>query len=245
MLTYLWHTYLYDPLLNLLIFLYNGSANRSLGVALIEFTVLIRIFLLPLTILSLRASDRFDRLHRKVARLEDVYKNDRIARKEAIRRLIERHHINPWAKASVLSVQFLILIILYRVFITAIRGHNFIGLYSWNTSPDFLDPNFWGINLAIRGAILPAIIAFILFLELHFEHRKHAHAITNRDVAFRLLFPLTVFVLLYLLPAGKSIFVLTSVVFTVIMDGIYHLFMRGKTPPTDDDDEESGSELIE
>lgn len=245
MFTNLWHTYLYDPLLNLLIFLYNGSANRSLGLALIEFTVLIRVFLLPFTVLSLRASARFDRLRRKVARLEETHKNDRVARKEAIRRLMERHHINPWAKASALGIQFLILIILYRVFITAVRGHNFEGLYSWNIAPDFLLTHFFGVDLAVRSLIFPAIVGFILYAELRHEQRAHAASITNRDVAFRLIFPLIAFALLYALPAGKSIFVLTSVLFTVIMEGAYHLFMRGRHPLPEDDDEDSGSELIE
>lgn len=244
-MNYLWHTFLYDPLLNLLIGLYNGPANRSLGLALIELTVLVRIFLLPLTILSLRANARFARLRRKVFRLEELHRKDSVRRKEAIRKLIKKYHINPWARASALGIQFLILIILYWVFIDAIRDYNFTGLYFWNSAPDYLDSTFYTLNLVERSPLLPAVIGFLLYVELHLEQRHHRETLTNRDVVFRLLFPLSVFVLLYLLPAGKSIFVLTSILFTVILEGVYRIFVRRKPKEGEIEEDLDGGELLD
>ncbi len=244
----IWHVYFYDPILNLLVLLYNGPAQRNLGLALIELTILVRVVLLPFTLISLRAASRFERLRRKVFSLEEAHKNDPVRRRESIRHLLEKHHINPWAKAAVLGFQFVVLIVLYRVFLSAIRHQDFTGLYLWNQAPDFLDPQVLGFDLTNHNPILPAVIGFLLYAELHLEQGKHRSTLTNRDVIFRLIFPLSVFFALYALPAGKSIFVLTSIIFTFIIEWIYKFgFCRTPSRPSDQeaDKADEGSELIE
>src|SRR3989339_454530 len=100
---YLWTTFLYNPLLNALVALYNNFAGQNLGVAIIELVVVIRIFMLPLTVISERARARYESLREKLSQVEDMYKNDPIAKKEMMRKLLERNKIKPWAKAMVLS----------------------------------------------------------------------------------------------------------------------------------------------
>ena len=50
----IWQLYLYQPLVNLLVYLYNNVAAANLGWAIVALTVCLRIVLLPLSILSER-----------------------------------------------------------------------------------------------------------------------------------------------------------------------------------------------
>ena len=169
---YLWTTFLYNPLLNALVALYSNFAGQNLGIAIIELVVVIRIFMLPLTVISERARARYESLREKLSQVEDMYKNDPIAKKEMMRKLLERNKIKPWAKAMVLSVLFVVLIILYWVFLVAVSDNDFTGLYSWNRAPDFLDTNFLGFDLNARSFIWAFAVALLVHLSIWSEQSR-------------------------------------------------------------------------
>lgn len=225
---YIWETFFYNPVLNALIALYNGPANQNLGIALIELTVALRIVLIPLSILSIRARLRYDRMRYYIHRLEETHKNDHVKQKEELRKLLKKNHINPWAKATALGIQFVMLIILYRVFVGAVRGHDFTGLYEWNAMPDFLNTMFLGFDLAAQSVVWSGAIGVILYFDLWLGQMKRRDTLTNSDVIFRIAFPLATTVVLYLLPTGKSVFVLTSIIFSLIIDLFQKIFVRPK-----------------
>lgn len=231
-MNYLWQTFLYEPVLNVLIWLYNNIAGQNLGLALIELTIALRFALLPFTIVSMRATSRYNHLRKKIHDLETSHKDDPVLRKESLRRLLAEHHISPWAKAIVLGIQFLVLIVLYGVFVTAVATNDYSGLYFWNITPDFLNTKFFGLDLSTRSLLWSGVIGIFLYIDLWFSQRKQRDTVTNRDVFYRVAFPLMVFVLLYLLPTAKSVFVLTSMLFTVIIEVIHWIFFRPKNPPT-------------
>lgn len=223
-MSFLWHTFLYNPLLNGLIALYNGPARQNLGVAIIELTVIIRILILPLTVVAIRARSRYELMQPELERIEDSYRNDSINRKMAIRTLLARHHIRPWAKAFIFGLQFIVLVVLYSVFVEAVRGGNFAGLYSWNQAPDFLNPMFFGSNLSAHSIVWAGVIGALLYFDIWLEQRKHGGPRSNGEVWYRIFFPILFTLVLYALPAGKSVFVLSSFVFSLLIDGIVRLF---------------------
>lgn len=229
---YLWQTFLYEPVLNVLIWLYNNIASQNLGLALVELTIVLRLVLLPFTIISMRATSRYNRLRSKIHDLELAHKDDPILRKESLRNLLAVYHISPWAKAMVLGIQFLVLIVLYSVFVTAVGTSDYSGLYFWNTAPDFLNTNFFGYDLAAQSLAWSGVIGIFLYIDLWISQRKVRESLTNRDVFYRVAFPLTIFILLYILPTAKSVFVLTSMLFTVIIEIIRWIFFRTKGAPT-------------
>lgn len=227
-MAYLWHTFLYDPVLNALIAFYNGPGMQNLGVAVIELTVVLRVFLLPLTIVSIRTRRRYDELREKIHSVEVTFKNDSVRRKEVIRSLLHQYHINPWAKASAISIQFIALVVLYRVFVDAVKKNDFTGLYSWNHGPDFLNRTFLGFDLAVHSIFWAGLVAVVLYLDLWVEQRRHRATLTNGDVVYRVAFPLTFGLVLYALPSGKSVFVLTSLFFSIIIETLRRLFTHTK-----------------
>src|SRR5688572_7532859 len=120
-------------MLEALLFLYRTAAFGNLGVAIVELTLLLRLALLPFTIMAERSSARYERLSEEVAAVQAQYKNDEVLANEQVRELLKRRKINPWAKAVVLLVQLAVMVSLYRVFSGGIGGG--------------IDPTFFGFDL--------------------------------------------------------------------------------------------------
>jgi len=222
-MSYLWTTFLYTPLLNVLIFLYERFAFNNLGLAVIELTVLLRLLLLPLSVLSERNALKFERLGKSLEVIEIETKGDSVRRRERIRELVRGEGVNPWAKALVLAIQALVLVLLYQVFIGGLNFSKLTRLYSWVPIPDYINPDFLGFDIGERSAILAGAVGVVLFLEVTANQRHAPGAITRSDQWYRLFFPAFVFLALWALPSVKSVFILTSMSFGFFLTGFRRL----------------------
>ncbi len=213
----IWHKYLFTPLLNALFFFYQGPAFENLGLAVIYLTAALRILLLPFSIISERNKDSKAMLEKQMADIERECQNDSVLKKERLRELFNKHNVNPWAKTMLLGAQFLVLVLLYQVFLGGINFQKFQSLYSWVNTPDYINTNFLGWDIAERNLGWALAVALILFAEIFWEQRKEKATLRNADVVYRYLFPTASFLVLWSLPMVKSLFVLTSLMFSFMI----------------------------
>src|SRR3989339_1459456 len=122
MLANFWYFGLYQPLFNVLIWLYAHVANGNLGWAVIWLTVFLRIVLLPLTIISERNAWREEKAEEEAIGKASAFRHDRVLFKSEVRAIMKRHKISPWAKVAALGIQLLVLVLLYQVFVRGITG---------------------------------------------------------------------------------------------------------------------------
>ncbi len=244
MLSIFWNEYLYRPLFNILIYFYNGIAVQNMGVSVIYLTILLRTALLPFSIASIWNQGFYAKLSHEISKIAATHKNDAILQNQEIREFLKKHRVNPWSKAVVLGVQALTLVLLYQVFMGGIRGNKFNQLYDWVRRPDFVNINFMGFDIGARSLLWPAIVAVFLFVEISWEQRKKKAFLLNTDIVYKYFFPFFVFVTLYFLPMVKSLFILTSLIFSaIVVGGIEVLFkILNKGPVDEDDDDEDGGE---
>lgn len=218
-----WHNVLFAPLLNLLIVLYNGPGFGSLAIAVIELTLLIRLALIPFTVVSEQNKNVYVKIEKEMERLQQEFRNDPVQKREELRKMLKKHRLNPWAKAALLGVQLVVLILLYQVFLGGINA-KFSALYPSVAHPDYVNTMFFGFDLGERHNPWGAgIVAAMLFVEIFVEQKKRLVYITNSDVLFRYAFPAASFAALYFLPAVKSLFILTSMIFSLIVSGLFLL----------------------
>lgn len=221
-----WHDFLYTPLLNVLFFLYDGPAMGNFGLAIIELTVLLRIVLLPFTVVDERSRFRYEKVNLKVEEIDRNYKADHIMRKEKIRELLKEQKVSYWSKIVVLGVQVLVIVLLYQVFIGGIKFTPNEALYSWVTIPTTVNTDFFGFDLSNKYLAWPAAVAVYLFVQMYITQKQRAHLVTKSDVMFLIFFPIFTFIALMLLPMMKSLFVLTSLVFSSVVFLIRKLFFK-------------------
>ncbi len=215
MLSHIWSVYLYQPLFNALIWIYENIAGGNMGWAVVWLTIFLRLLLLPLTIIS-----EYNAIKHKVAVAEaekalEAYKGDKIAQKEAARNIMRKYHISPWAKVLTLVVQALVLVLLYQVFIRGITNDRIVKiLYPIIDFPGRINTNFYGFDIGAHHNVLWAAIAAVyLFFAIYFENRNRA-SWEKPDVYYALFFPLFTFVFLWYLPMVKSLFILTTMLFS-------------------------------
>lgn len=225
MFSLVWNEYLFKPVFNILIFLYNEVSGQNLGFAVIYLTIIIRFVLLPFSIISVWKKAFYKKLTEQIEKIALAYKNDPVLQNQEIREFLKTHRVNPWAKAIVLGVQALTLILLYQVFLGGIKGTKMDEIYDWIERPDFVNTVFLGFELGEKNFIWSAAVAILLFIEISLDQRKKKALLLNSDIVYKYFFPLVVFVVLSLIPMVKSLFILTSLIFSaIVVGGVKFLF---------------------
>lgn len=221
-LAFFWTHYLYIPVFNALIWLYNGYAKENLGYAVIILTVALRVALLPLSIVSERNKMQYKILNEETEQIRKDFKNDPMATKEKVRELLKKYKVKPWAKTLVLGIQALMLVLLYQVFIGGLTRYKLNVLYSWVDKPEVINTQFYGFELAVRDWRWAAIVGLVLFIEIYLDQKKRKT--TRGEQLYGIFFPILSFFLLWLLPMVKSIFILTSLAFSYILSLLRGMF---------------------
>jgi YidC/Oxa1 family membrane protein insertase len=211
----IWNDLLVTPLLNVLILFYDTIAFGNLGLAVIEMTVLLRVVLMPLTVVDEKKKAEQERLDDEVAKIQDAFKNDPVMAHEQIRELLARRRVNPWAKTAVLLIQLAVLLVLYKVFIHGINA-SLDGLYAWVPAPSGpINTLFFGFDIGVRNFYWALAVGVVLFLDIVAEQREVEHLLGKQDAVYRYAFPIMTVVVLSLLPMVKSLFILTSMGFSI------------------------------
>lgn len=225
-LGYIWTNWLYIPIFNALIWLYNGPAKENLGYAVIILTIGLRLVLLPFSVISEKNKVKYRILGEKVDILKKDFKNDPVALKTHVRELFKKNKVKPWAKTLVLAVQGLALVLLYQVFMGGLTRYKMNVLYPWVEKPEIINTKFFGFELSVRDWRWAAVVGLILFLENYLEQRKRKT--TKGEQLYAIFFPLATFYLLWLLPMVKSVFILTSIGFSYILSMFKGVFVSEK-----------------
>ena len=215
---YIWQYYLYIPLFNFLIWLYLSYSIFNLGIAVIVLTIILRILLLPFTILTERAKIISQRLHHEMSEINRDFSTDPVKRKLMIRQLLKKKKIRPGAKTVVLGVQLLVLILLYQVFLGGINTESKLHLlYPAIPKPDFINTKFLFFDIGQRNMMMAAAVAAFIFAQILIHYWGQSKKMSKKEQIYSLLFPALSFLVLVLLPSVKSVFILTSLIFSAII----------------------------
>jgi len=216
-LSFIWEQYLYIPLFNLMVWLYLNYSFDNLGIAVIILTVMLRVALLPFTILTERGKIISQRLRKDIEQIKKDFANDPIKKKQAIRLFLKKKSIRPWARAIVLGVQALVLVLLYQVFIGGINTEAKLHLlYHGIPRPDFINTTFLWFNIGQRNLTACSVVAGYLFAQFLIKSLSRGYS-NKRDQIYGLLFPAFAWLILALLPSVKCIFILTTLIFSSII----------------------------
>ena len=218
MLALLWYIFLYQPLFNILIWLYSNVADHNLGWAVVWLTIILRVILLPLTIVSEFAAMRRHKANAEAEAAIKAYRNDPLAQRAAARKIARKYHLSPWAKVISLGVQLLVLILLYQVFIRGINGDKILKiLYPFIDFPGQINTSFYGFEVGARHTLFwPGLAALYLFVSIFLEKRQNK-GWDRQQMYFLLFFPLFTLAILWYLPMVKSLFILTTMIFSDIV----------------------------
>ncbi|MBI2573952.1 MAG: membrane protein insertase YidC [Candidatus Wildermuthbacteria bacterium] len=162
----LFTTFLYQPLLNALVLLYQYLPGHDFGTAIIALTVLLRLALYPLSAQATRMQQKMARLQPKVKEIQERFKGRKDEQGRALYELYQKERVNPFAGILPLLIQIPVLIALYRLFWNGVAPDQLKGLlYSFVNVPDVINTSFFGI-LDLKGqsysiAVLAGLFQFV------------------------------------------------------------------------------------
>jgi YidC/Oxa1 family membrane protein insertase len=163
----IFHSAIYQPIYNLLIFLYNVIPGHDLGVTIILLTVLVRLALYPISQKQIESQKKLQDLQPEIKKLQDKYKGDKEKQGRALMEFYKEKKVNPASGCLPLVVQIVFFIALYRAFIAGLNFNTGCNdLYSFVGCPASINAKLFGLlDLAKPNIILAAIAAVGQFIQ--------------------------------------------------------------------------------
>jgi YidC/Oxa1 family membrane protein insertase len=129
------------PIFNLLILILALLPGHNLGVAIIIFTVLVRIALYPLLKKQLHHAMAMRKLQPEMKKIKKEAAGDRQKESQMMMQLYKEREVNPFASIGIILAQLPILIGLYQGLIKLINDPNtlFTFTYSWVQNLPFIE----------------------------------------------------------------------------------------------------------
>jgi YidC/Oxa1 family membrane protein insertase len=149
MFSYIWHTFFFDPVYNLLTFFLDTVPGGDMGLALIATVIVIKVLLFPLSIKAVKTQRIVREIEPKIKAIKEEFKDDRQAQARAMMEVYKEAGMNPLASIMVLFIQ---LPIIFALGLIALRGSAGIKLpdinpdtlYSFIPMPDTVSMMFLG-----------------------------------------------------------------------------------------------------
>ena len=111
-----WQTWAVDPLSNALTLIHD--AVGSYAIAIVLFTVLIRLLMIPLTLKQITSQRKMQLIQPELENIRKRYKGDRQAVSEATMKLYKERGVNPMAGCLPIFIQLPVLLALYGGILT-------------------------------------------------------------------------------------------------------------------------------
>jgi len=154
----------YQPILNLLVFLYNIVPGHDIGLAIIIMTVIIKLILLPLSKQSIKSQKSLQDLQPKVDEIKKKYADNKEEQGRALMQLYKQEKVNPLSSCLPLLIQLPFLWAVFSVFRTGLSGQSLDAVYSFIYRPEFINTISLGfIDLSKRNIVLAVLAGLAQF----------------------------------------------------------------------------------
>jgi YidC/Oxa1 family membrane protein insertase len=233
-----YHAVIATPLLNILVLLYDTVAFHDLGVAIIIFTVLIRLALYPLFQKSMRHQLVMQEIQPKMKVIQEKHKGNYQDQSQAMLELYREHKINPFSGIFLLIVQLPILLAVYHLFLHIFRDGALDALYSFIPHPHMFEPLSLGfINLQHSNWPIVIVTAILQYIQTRLSISNAKGAATSQQAMtlkmMSYIGPIITLVIFSRLPAAVTIYWLTTSLLSIGQQYMINRQARHGTAPVE------------
>jgi YidC/Oxa1 family membrane protein insertase len=226
---FLFNTFVYEPLYNVLVVLIDLLPWLDLGLIVIVFTLVVKLVLLPLSLKAVKAQKAMRDIEPEVRKLREKYKNDQQKQALKLMELYRERQVRPFASIGLILIQLPIIFALY--YIVSLSGLPVINnelIYSFISVPSHTpDPIFLGL-IDIVGKSLPisllAGITQFFQTKLTLPQNSDSEPGSPAEMAQRMtgkmmyIFPIIVVFISYSLSAAVALYWATSNIFQIFQE---------------------------
>lgn len=220
----------YQPILNLLVFLYNVVSFQDLGISIILLTIIIKAVFWPLSRSSIKSQKSLQDLQPKIEELKKKFGDDRAGLSQATMDLYKENKVNPFSSCLPLLIQLPFLFAVYRVFANGLNNHLEL-VYPFIVKPEVINTMSLGfLDLSEPNVYLAVLAGLAQFWQARMMMRskpsvntpgakdENMAAIMNKQMMY-FMPAITIFIGLSL-PGGLTLYWFTFTMFTAIQQVI-------------------------
>lgn len=213
----------YQPFLNILVIIYYVlklvmGDRADMGIAVILFTIVVRILMLPLTISGNRSEAERRKLEKQVDDIKEKFSADPVSRDAHIKILMRSNKRVVISSTIDLTVQIILVLMLWRIFAKGLLGADLHLLYDFVPQPkEPFNLTFMGkYDLTHPNPTLNAIQSILIFVFEALVGLFSFFPITKRDIILtQFTLPVVSYIIFSQLPSGKKLFIITSLLFSI------------------------------
>jgi len=231
------HVVLYQPLFNLLVFLYNYLPGHDFGLAIIVLTIIIRVILYPLSVKAVKSQRSLQKLQPQIQEIQKKYKNDKEKQAKETLDLYKKEKINPFSGLFLALIQLPILIALYQVFWNGLNPDALSILYNFVLNPGSINPLFLHlINLSKPNMILAVLAGLVQYFQTKMLTPKSVAGNSAKDKTadfsvvmqkqMLYFFPVFTVIILIGLPSALGLYWTVSGLFSIVQQ--YVIFKKNE-----------------
>ena len=228
-MSYLYHTFFYNPLYNGLVFLIDVlPAWVDVGIAIVIFTVLVKLILYPLSKAAIKSQIAMKELQPKMGEIKRKY-SDKTQQSMETMKLYKEAGVNPFSGIFVLIIQIPIILALYKIFLSGgLPNISADLLYSFVNVPETINMHFLGIDLIKKSLILALLAGISQYFQIKFSIPEIKKTFANvgsasfsddltrmMSVQMKYVLPVVVFFASYGVNAAIAIYWTTSNLFAI------------------------------
>jgi YidC/Oxa1 family membrane protein insertase len=229
----------YQPFLNILVGFYwllgqVTDGNPDMGIAVILLTLVIRFLMLPMSLSAQRSEAERREISHKVAELEELYSHDPIQFKKEKQQVFKKSKRVFVSEFISLFIQVAIALMLWRIFDTGLTGEDLHLIYPFMPEVElpfnltFLDQ----YDLTHSSLVLNLLQSLAIFVFETVAILTSPYPPSKGEVVQQqLTLPVVSFLIFMNLPAGKKLFVITALCFSIVLtllQFVYRKFMDYK-----------------
>jgi YidC/Oxa1 family membrane protein insertase len=223
--------FLYRPLFNVLVLLYEYIPGADFGIAIIALTILIKLLFYPLGTKSIKSQKALNEIQPKIKEIQGKYKDDKEKQAQEMMELYKKEKISPLSGCLPLLIQLPVLIAVYRVFWGGLNPDLSL-LYSFVPSPGSINSIFLGfLDLSKPSIIMAFIVGIVQFLQIKFimpKTKKPASRQAGKGSDFTsqmqkqmtYFMPVFIVIILWNLPSALGLYFLINTLFTILQQYI-------------------------
>lgn len=223
----LFDAFLYRPLFNSLVLLYNYIPGHDFGIAIIVLTLIIKFILYPASVKAIKSQKSLQGIQPKIQEIQKKYKDDKEKQAKEILGIYKAEKINPFGGLFLAFIQLPILIALYRVFWLGLKPEELSRLYSFVANPGQINALFVGlIDLSKPNFIFAALAGILQFFQTKMLMPKKIPSAQSKNNGpdfsqvmqkqMLYFFPVLTVIILLNLPSALGLYWMASGVFSVI-----------------------------
>lgn len=230
MISSFFHTIIYQPLYNALVFLLSVVPYADVGIAVIVLTVIVKFILFPLSQRAMKTQAVVRKINPQLQELKKTHKDDPQEQARQTIALYKKHGVHPLSGFLTLFIQLPIIIGLYFVFWRGgLPDIDVAELYRFVSTPEEVKMAFLGlVPMDGRSFILAALAGITQFIHARMSipvPEKRGSSLAD-DITYSInlqmkyILPVIVAGIAYTISAAVALYLTTSNLFSIAQERI-------------------------